>query len=132
MHTWKVVNRITNEIIYAYTADNPVEWGGMEFSVYNHIKEEPAVSSDSGWSITVDSFFDRFKDQKIAVLSSDNPFINACITDSLSRKFIDLKGRRNELIYTLTIIQDLGYNININEILDTIPTSEELWQPYIA
>ena len=36
MTTWKVENRLTGEVVYAYTADEPVEWPGMEFAAHNH------------------------------------------------------------------------------------------------
>ena len=35
MANWIVENRITGEVAYAYTADEPVEWSGMEFATHN-------------------------------------------------------------------------------------------------
>ncbi len=35
MSTWQVTNRLTGEIVYAYTADEPVEWPRMEFATHN-------------------------------------------------------------------------------------------------
>lgn len=129
MATWAVVDRITGKTIHAYTSEDPEEWVDMPFSVFNHIKETPVIPKDVSYCITVGSFFDRFKDQKIAVLSSDNPFIQACITDSLSRKYIDLKGRYQELNYLLNIIVSLGYSLDVDNILGATPTEEELWLP---
>ena len=38
MSTWQVANRLTGEVVYAYTADAPVEWPGMEYAVHNHTR----------------------------------------------------------------------------------------------
>lgn len=38
MSTWKVTNRLTGEVVYAYTSDEPVEWPGMEYALHNHNK----------------------------------------------------------------------------------------------
>lgn len=37
MTNWTVQNRITGEVVYAYTADAPYPWDGMGFDVCNHI-----------------------------------------------------------------------------------------------
>lgn len=36
MSTWQVTNRLTGEVVYAYTSDEPVEWTGMEYAAHNH------------------------------------------------------------------------------------------------
>ena len=38
MSTWQVTHRLTGEVVYAYTADDPVEWPGMEYATHNHIR----------------------------------------------------------------------------------------------
>ena len=38
MSTWQVANRLTGEVVYAYTSDQPVEWPGMEYAAHNHNK----------------------------------------------------------------------------------------------
>lgn len=38
MSTWQVTNRMTGEVVYAYTADTPVEWPGMEYAAHNHTR----------------------------------------------------------------------------------------------
>lgn len=38
MSTWQVTNRLTGEVVYAYTSDEPVEWPGMEYAAHNHNK----------------------------------------------------------------------------------------------
>lgn len=37
MTTWTVQNRITGEVVHAYTSDAPHPWEGMGFDVCNHI-----------------------------------------------------------------------------------------------
>lgn len=37
MTTWTVQNRLTGDVVYAYTADAPYPWDGMGFDVCNHI-----------------------------------------------------------------------------------------------
>ena len=38
MSTWQVTERATGKVVYAYTADAPVEWPGMEYATHNHNK----------------------------------------------------------------------------------------------
>ena len=38
MSTWQVTERATGTVVYAYTADEPVEWPGMEYATHNHNK----------------------------------------------------------------------------------------------
>lgn len=133
MSTWQVINRETSEVVYAYTSDTPVEWEGMEFSLFNHVKAPEVVESTedtSEWRLFVGSFFDRFGSDKIAILASSDSFIMAVIKDASVRKYIDIKARRDELAYALNVIKDKGFNLDVDAILDTKPTGEEVWQPF--
>lgn len=38
MSTWQVTNRLTREVVFAYTSDDPVEWPGMEYAENNHVR----------------------------------------------------------------------------------------------
>lgn len=38
MSTWQVTHRLTGEVVYAYTSDEPVEWPGMEYAENNHVR----------------------------------------------------------------------------------------------
>ena len=38
MSTWQVINRLTGEVVFAYTSDDPVEWPGMEYAENNHVR----------------------------------------------------------------------------------------------
>ena len=43
MSTWQVTNRLTGEVVYAYSSDEPVEWPGMEYAQFNHVKAVEVV-----------------------------------------------------------------------------------------
>lgn len=47
MATWIVTNRITGEVVHAYTADEPYPFEGMGFDVCNHIAEVAQVEQSS-------------------------------------------------------------------------------------
>ena len=128
MATWQVVNRKSKEVVYAYTSDDPIEWPGMEFSLFNHIdttttESEPQIE----WKIFVGAFFDRFGDYRLAVLSSQDPIIKAFILDASVRKYIDLFERRTELSNLIDYIQSKGFDIDKTKILDLVPSEEEEW-----
>ena len=132
MATWQVVDRKSKEVVYAYTSDDPIEWPGMEFSLFNHINTTPTeYEPQIEWKIFVGAFFDRFKDYKLDILSSQDPVIKAFILDASIRKYIDLISREEELRNALTYIVAQGFSIDVEGILTTEPTGEELWQQYI-
>ena len=39
MSNWIVTNRTSGEVVYAYSADEPNEWPGMEYAQHNHTRE---------------------------------------------------------------------------------------------
>lgn len=47
MTTWIVTNRITGEVVHAYTADEPYPFEGMGFDVCNHIAEAVQIEQSS-------------------------------------------------------------------------------------
>lgn len=81
----------------------------------------------TGWKIDVGAFFDRFGDEKLAILSSGDLQVQAVIKDASVRKFIDLHGRRSDLEMALNLLVAKGFSINPEAILDTEPTAEEMW-----
>ena len=99
MSTWQVTHRTTGEVVYAYTADEPVEWPGMEYATHNHLLQVPEAepeTTDADWRIYVGAFFDRFGDQKINILSSEDVVVQALIKDASVRQYIGLRERRDE------------------------------------
>lgn len=69
MPVWKVENRATGEIVYAYTADAPVEWPGMEFTTHNHIAEK-APPDVPNKIITKREFIKRFTVDEYATIKA--------------------------------------------------------------
>ena len=134
MSTWQVTKRLTGEVVYAYTADEPVEWPGMEFSTHNHllqVQEIEPETTDADWRIYVGAFFDRFGDQKIGILASEDAVVQALVKDASVRQYIGLRERRDELAQMIGVLVAKGFTLDAAAILDTEPTGAELWQPSI-
>jgi len=76
MTTWLVTNRTTGEVIYAYTADEPTEWPGMEFTRCNHIAEvvvEPPAPSRRATKLQFRNLFTTTEKVAIELAALDNP-----------------------------------------------------------
>ena len=134
MSTWQVTNRLTGEVVYAYTADEPVEWPGMEFATHNHLLQVPEAvqeTTDADWRIYVGAFFDRFGAEKISILSSEDAVVQALIKDASVRQYIGLRERRDELAQMIGVLVSKGFPLDAAAILDTEPTEDERWQPSI-
>jgi len=134
MSTWQVTHRLTGEVVYAYTADEPVEWPGMEYATHNHLLQVPEAvqeTTDADWRIYVGAFFDRFGSEKIGILSSEDAVVQALIKDASVRQYIGLKERRDELAQMIGVLIVKGFTLDVTAILDTEPTEAELWQPSI-
>ena len=91
--------------------------------------EQPPVSDQALWRIDVGSFFDRFGEAKLAILSSENTIVKAMIADASVRKYIALIERKEELTQMLGLLQSLvpGISLDAAAILETVPTNEERW-----
>ena len=132
MSTWQVTHRLTGEVVYAYTADDPVEWPGMEYAAHNHLLQVPEVvpeTTDADWRIYVGAFFDRFGAEKISVLSSEDAVVQALIKDASVRQYIGLRERRDELAQMIGVLVAKGFTLDAAAILDTEPTEDERWLP---
>lgn len=128
MSTWQVTKRLTGEVVYAYTADEPVEWPGMEFSTHNHLSQVPEAepeTTDADWRIYVGAFFDRFGSEKISILSSEDAVVQALIKDASVRQYIGLRERRDELAQMIGVLVAKGFTLDVAAILDTEPTDAE-------
>jgi hypothetical protein len=76
MSTWLVNNRITGAVVYAYTADEPTEWPGMEFATCNHVAEIPVIPPPPSRRVTKLQFRNLFTTaEKVAIdfAALDNP-----------------------------------------------------------
>ena len=71
MTTWKVTNRITGEVVHAYTADEPYPFEGMGFDVCNHIAEPVHVEQPSpARRLTKLAFIGRIGDEFAGILTA--------------------------------------------------------------
>lgn len=71
MTTWKVTNRITGEVVHAYTADEPYPFEGMGFDVCNHIAEVAQVEQPSpARRLTKLAFIGRIGDEFAGILTA--------------------------------------------------------------
>ena len=128
MSTWQVTKRLTGEVVYAYTADEPVEWPGMEFSTHNHLLQVPEAepeTTDADWRIYVGAFFDRFGSEKIGILASEDAVVQALIRDASVRQYIGLRERYDELAQMIGVLVAKGFTLDAAAILDTEPTDAE-------
>ena len=128
MSTWQVTERATGTVVYAYTADEAVDWPDYPFAAFNHnlvIPTETPETTDADWRIYVGAFFDRFGDQKIGILSSEDAVVQALIKDASVRQYIGLKERRDELAQMIGALVAKGFTLDAAAILDTEPTDAE-------
>ena len=128
MSTWQITERATGTVVYAYTSDEPVEWPDYPFAAFNHnlvIPTETPETTDADWRIYVGAFFDRFGDQKIGILSSEDAVVQALVKDASVRQYIGLKERRDELAQMIGVLVAKGFPLDAAAILDTEPTGAE-------
>lgn len=71
MATWIVTNRITGEVVHAYTADEPYPFDGMGFDVCNHIAEVvPATQQTPQRRLTKLVFIGRIGSEFAGILTA--------------------------------------------------------------
>ena len=133
MTTYAVTLKTTNVEVCRYDADAPVEWSGMEFVTHSHTPlAEPgvveAVVVPEEWFINVGPFFDRFGAYKLPILASADAYVQAVIKDSSVRMYIDLKGRRGELVQVIGLLQSKGFAVTTASVLDVKPTAGEVYR----
>lgn len=131
---YAVIRKADGVEVYRYQHSEPVEWLGMEFVDYDHIEspedptpEQPAVDP-SRWRIYVGSFFDRFGAAKIGILSDADPVVQAVIKDASVRNYIDLIGRRDELLQVIAMLNAKGHTVDPVAVLDIEPNEDEVWR----
>jgi hypothetical protein len=47
MNSYTVTNKLTGEKVYEYRSDFPIEWGGMEFSAFDHTEAPVPPSTEA-------------------------------------------------------------------------------------
>ena len=137
MSQYKATHKVSGDVV-EYDAALPQpehltdDWRLEEISIATaapDAEEQPVVVDPALWRIDVGSFFDRFGDAKLAILSSENPVVKAMITDASVRKYIGLIERNEELTQMLALLQSLvpEITLDVTAILETEPTDAERW-----
>ena len=137
MSQFKATHKTTGEMVeYESTLPQPehltTDWRLEEVSiaaVAPDVDPEPTPVDPALWRIDVGSFFDRFGEAKLAILSSENTIVKAMITDASVRKYIALIERKDELAQMLGLLQSLvpGISLDVAAILETKPNDAERW-----
>lgn len=132
MSNFKVLRKSDGEEVLRYSAVHAQAVNGFDLVEYDHVEyspdtPEPVPVNPANWKIHVGSFFDRFGDHKLAILSSQDPLIQAVIKDASVRKCIDLLGRRDELIQVIGLLNSKGFAVDPAAVLDVVPTADEVW-----
>ena len=134
MPEYIVTRKTDGAEIYRYNASAPIEWAGMEFADHDHIEVAPVVTENTApvdparWRIYVGSFFDRFGVSKLAILSDPDPVVQAVIKDASVRNYIDLLGRRDELLQVIGLLNSKGHAVDSAAVLDVEPNNDEVWR----
>ena len=137
MSTFRATYRLSGEVVeYESTLPQPEhltdDWRLEEISfavAAPDVEPEPTPVDPALWRIDVGSFFDRFGEAKLEILSSENAVVKAMIMDASVRKYIALSERKDELAQMLALLQSLvpGISLDVAAILETEPTDAERW-----
>lgn len=132
MSDFKVLRKSDGEEVLRYSADTAQTINGFDLVDYDHVEfvpDEPVPTpvNPANWKIDVGSFFDRFGASRLAILSSQDPLIQAVIKDASVRKCIDLIGRRDDLLQVIGLLNSKGFAIDPVTVLDLEPTVDEVW-----
>ena len=135
--SFKATHKTTGEVVeYDTPLPQPehltVDWRLEEISfavAAPDVEPEPTPVDPALWRIDVGSFFDRFGEAKLAILSSENAVVKAMIMDASVRKYIALIERKDELTQMLGLLQTLvpGISLDVAATLETEPTDAERW-----
>lgn len=115
-----------------YSAAVAQEVNGFDLVDYDHTEWTPDAVGEpvdpARWRIYVGSFFDRFGAAKLAILSDPDPVVQAVIKDASVRNYIDLLGRRDELLQVIGLLNLKGHAVDAAAVLDVEPTDDEVWR----
>ena len=118
--------------VLRYSAAYAQPVNGFDLVDYDHTEWYPdnmqqPVDPDR-WKVYVGSFFDRFGSAKLAILSDPDPVVQAVIKDASVRNYIDLLGRRDELLQVIGLLNLKGHAVDATAVLDLEPTEDEVWR----
>ena len=137
MKTFIVIRKADQATVFQYDADAAIEWGGFEFDTHDHVEQPPAdppapppppPENPADWHIGVGPFWDRFGADKIGILASADPIVQAIIKDSSVRTYLDLKGRRADIEGAVNVLIAKGFALNKTAILDVRPGPLEVYR----
>lgn len=135
MPTYRVIRKSDGEEVTRYCAGQVTEQINADsypLADFDHTEfVEGAVIAQvnpDNWKIWVGSFFDRFGQYKLAILASDDLYVQAMIKDATVRKYIDLLGRRDELLLMIGMLQSKGFAVDAVAILDVEPVEAEIYR----
>lgn len=133
MPNYIVTRKSDGAEVLRYAASMAQEVNGFDLVDYDHTEwtpgAEPVPTVDpSRWRIYVGSFFDRFGAAKLGILSDPDPVVQAVIKDASVRNYIDLVGRRDELLQVIVMLNAKGHTVDPAVVLDVVPNEDEVWR----
>lgn len=132
MPEYIVTRKTDGAEVLRYSAAYAQPVNGFDLTDYDHTEwtpEEVQTPIDpTRWRIYVGSFFDRFGSSKLAILSDPDPVVQAVIKDASVRNYIDLLGRRDELLQVIGLLNSKGHAVDATAALDVEPNNDEVWR----
>ncbi len=133
MPNYIVTRKADGEEVLRYSAAVAQEVNGFDMIDYDHTEYAPEAlpvptADPSRWRIYVGSFFDRFGAAKLGILSDADPVVQAVIKDASVRNYIDLIGRRDELLQVIGLLNLKGHTVDAVAVLDVEPNEDEVWR----
>lgn len=132
MPDYIVTRKTDGAEVLRYSAATAQPVNGFDLVDYDHTEWAPdevqTPVDPTRWRIYVGSFFDRFGTAKLAILSDPDPVVQAVIKDASVRNYIDLLGRRDELLQVIGLLNLKGHAVNATAVLDLEPTDDEVWR----
>lgn len=133
MPNYIVTRKTDGEEVLRYSAAMAQEVNGFDMVDYDHTAYDPEApptptADPSRWRIYVGSFFDRFGAAKLGILSDTDPVVQAVIKDASVRNYIDLIGRRDELLQVIGLLSAKGHTVDPVAVLDVEPNEDEVWR----
>lgn len=135
MPEYIVTRKTDGAEVLRYSSSQIVEAiNGQSYPVvdYDHTEWMPdegrTPTDPTRWRIYVGSFFDRFGTAKLAILSDPDPVVQAVTKDASVRNYIDLLGRRDELLQVIGLLNLKGHAVDATAVLDLEPTEDEVWR----
>lgn len=132
MPEYIVTRKTDGAEVLRYSAATAQPVNGFDLVDYDHTEWTPdevqTPIDPTRWRIYVGSFFDRFGASKLAILSDPDPVVQAVIKDASVRNYIDLLGRRDELLQVIGLLNLKGHAVDATAVLDLEPTEDEVWR----